>query len=201
MHFSNLDAYFHMAARGNKEACEKLYQEFKSRAFKIIRIAINQISNLRGNPTDFTELVDDLFFKTINEYDCVRGSFTNYMEYMLNIRLMYKVQNELIEYANLYAIFSDEFEDNTPIECIADPNQPTVASEVAVKNFKSYISSRDRSKTLKDRRKDKILLMTYLGFTQKEICKEMRLTIGELRGYLKKIQEDEDVINFKLEIK
>ena len=201
MHCQNLDAYFHMAAQGNKDAYGVLYEEFRNRAFKIIRIAISQMSNLTGNPADFSEIVDEMFFKIINEYDWERGSFSNYVEYALNHRLIFKVQNELIEYANQYAIFAEEFEDNTVIECLADPNQRTIQSEVAVNNFKAYISSKDRSKTLKDRKRDKILLMQYLGYTYSEICKELKLTIGELRGYIKKIQEDEDIINFKLELK
>ena len=69
MHCHNLDAYFRLAAHGNKEAYQKLYAEVRRRADVIVQVTLNQISNLSGNPADFSDYIDTLFFKMINEYD------------------------------------------------------------------------------------------------------------------------------------
>lgn len=201
MHFSMLDAYFHMAAQGNKEAYDKLYQSFKNQALAVIGYTLKQIGNFTGNPSDFSDYVDILFFRAINEYEADRGSFCNYVDYILNIRVSGKVNNTVYEYlANCVAI-KEETEDIKRIETIADPNQQTVASEVVINNFKSRISSPKIYGSAKERTREKVLLLQYAGYNNREICRELKISLGELRGHIKKIQEDGEIINFKLELK
>ena len=68
MHSPNLDACFYLASHGNKEAYQKLYEEFRKRAEKTIKIAQHPFSNLSGNQLDFSDITDCLFFKIINEF-------------------------------------------------------------------------------------------------------------------------------------
>ncbi|MBR4377937.1 MAG: helix-turn-helix domain-containing protein [Bacilli bacterium] len=201
MHCQTLDAYFYMAAHGNKEAYQKLYAEVKRRAEVTVSITLSQISNLTGNPIDFSDFIDTLFFKMINEYDNDRGSFSNYVDYTFSHRLTSKVQYDGIEYANLIAAFNSSFDDSNTIESFADPNQKIISEEIAVTNFKARISSPDRTKTIYNRTVDRILAMHYLGFSIKEICETLKLSLSQYRSYIKKIKEEDRVINFKLEMK
>ena len=201
MHFSWLDAYFHMAAQGDKEANTKLYKEFKNRANAQIRLAVQQISNFTGNPGDFSDYIDNIYFRTINEYDSEKGSFSYYTDYILTHRLIPKVQNQIIQDINLYTCLDESFQKHKPIELMADPNQKPIGSDIAIKSFKHRIASPGRYRNAEERLRDKVLLLQYAGFSNTEICKELNMTMGELRWQLKKIKEETDVINFKLEMK
>lgn len=201
MHCHNLDAYFRLAAHGNKEAYQKLYAEVRKRADVIVQVTLNQISNLSGNPVDFSDYIDTLFFKMINEYDSNRGSFSNYVDYTFAHRLTAKVQCEAIDYSNQVALLDESFNDAKAVELIADPNQKSIQKEIALKNFKAHISSPSRYKTIYNRTVDRILIMQYLGFSIKEICKALKLSLSQYRSYIRKMKDDQKVVNFKLEMK
>ena len=201
MHCSNLDAYFYMAAQGDKEANQLLYLEFKKRAETVVQITMSKIQNFTVNPVDFSDYIDYLFFRSIREYEMERGSFSNYVDYVLKMRLSAKVQSDVIGYANHYILNDNWFNDRTTLESMSDPDQPTLGNEVAVENFKQSISSPGRYLSNTDRLRNKIIMMQYVGYSNTEICKELHITQGTLRGHLEKIKKDERVINFKLEMK
>ena len=201
MHFCKLDAYFRVAAQGNDEAYLKLYDEFRLRAKNTIITTINQNPNFAGNPEDFMDLIDKLFFSAINDYDAERGSFSGFVDYILTKRLANKVQNEIYAQLNTYAPLDKSFDGHSPIELIADPSQKPITSDIAVKNFRAQISSPAIHKTKVAKIKDRILLLQYAGYSIREICHELNLTMGQLRGYLKKIKEDDEIENFNLEMK
>ena len=200
MHHAEIDACFHLAAHGNKEAYQKLYNEFRRRAELRINIIVSQMTILSGNPIDFSDLIDSLFFKLINEYNYDRGSFSNFMEYTFSHRLTSKVQSVAFAYQNQIAAIGSNNDFQT-IETLADPTQRTIQEEIALKNFKTRISSPNRNKKLVDRTMDKILAMQYAGLSTKEICERLNLSPARYRNYIKKIQDDDRVINFKLEMK
>lgn len=200
MHHADIDACFHLAAHGNKEAYQKLYNEFRRRAELRINIIVSQMTILSGNPIDFSDLIDSLFFKLINEYNYDRGSFSNFMEYTFSHRLTSKVQSVAFAYQNQIAAIGSNNDFQT-IETLADPTQRTIQEEIALKNFKTRISSPNRNKKLVDRTMDKILAMQYAGLSTKEICERLNLSPARYRNYIKKIQDDDRVINFKLEMK
>lgn len=200
MHHAEIDACFHLAAHGNKEAYQKLYNEFRKRAETRIEIILNQMKILSGNPIDFSDLIDSLFFKLINEYNYDRGSFSNFMEYTFSHRLTSKVQSTAFAYQNQIAAIGGN-NDFQSIETLADPTQRTIQEEIALKNFKKRISTPNRNKTIADRTIDRILAMQYVGLSAKEICESLKLTPAKYRTYIKKIQDDNRVINFKLEMK
>ena len=200
MHHADIDACFHLAAHGNKEAYQKLYNEFRRRAELRINIIVSQMTILSGNPIDFLDLIDSLFFKLINEYNYDRGSFSNFMEYTFSHRLTSKVQSVAFAYQNQIAAIGSNNDFQT-IETLADPTQRTIQEEIALKNFKTRISSPNRNKKLVDRTMDKILAMQYAGLSTKEICERLNLSPARYRNYIKKIQDDDRVINFKLEMK
>ena len=141
-----------------------------------------------------------LFFKLINEYNYDRGSFSNFMEYTFSHRLTSKVQSVAFAYQNQIAAIGSNNDFQT-IETLADPTQRTIQEEIALKNFKTRISSPNRNKKLVDRTMDKILAMQYAGLSTKEICERLNLSPARYRNYIKKIQDDDRVINFKLEMK
>ena len=200
MRFSNWDAYFHMAAHGDKEAYQFLYKQFANKAKYIIRIALKEYTNLVVNPEDFCEFIDYLFLRIINEYDFNRGAFRKYCDYVMTVRIRNEILRRISEYSNQTFFFGVPDEEQM-IEQLPDPNQVPIQREVTIDSMKAYISSPLRKKSKEDRIKTKILLLHYAGYKQVEMCKELKMTLGELRGYLKKIQEDEDIINFNLEMK
>ena len=155
---------------------------------------------LSGNPIDFSDLIDSLFFKLINEYNFDRGSFSNFMEYTFSHRLTSKVQSVAFAYQNQIAAIGSNNDFQT-IETLADPTQRTIQEEIALNNFKKRISTPNRNKTIADRTIDRILAMQYVGLSAKEICEILKLTPAKYRTYIKKIQDDNRVINFKLEMK
>lgn len=197
----SLDAYFHMAAHGDEGAHQILYNYFKSRANQFIKIALDKMPKYQVNPADFADFVDILYFKILNDYDPNRGSVSNYIEYVLNRRLVPKVQQILIEESEQYTNFNEQRECNEPIETYADPNQKSFLEDIAINDFKLKISSPGNKKSNFKKMRDKILAMSYAGFTIKEICNELNITVSEYRWLLKKMKEDPDIINFKLEMK
>ena len=201
MHYPKLDAYFHVAAHGNKEAYQKLYAEFKKRAETCIQVTVSQMANFIGNPVDFTDLIDILFFKVINEYDIKRGTFSNYVDYIFSHRLVFKVQEILISYANQIADVDRMLDDSKAIEALSDPNQRTIPDEIAIKDFKARISSPNKNKKFVERITDKVMTLQYMGFTNKEIRQLLKLTNSQLRTHIERIRNDKKVVNFKLEMK
>ena len=117
------------------------------------------------------------------------------------MRLTAKVQSDVIGYADHYILNDKWFNDRTILESMSDPNQPTLENEVAVESFKQSISSPGRYLNNSDRIRNKIIMMQYVGYSNTEICKELNITLGTLRGHLEKIKKDDRVINFKLEMK
>ena len=201
MHYRNLDAYYYMASKGNKEAYYELYKEFRKRANSLIRITLNQMSNYTEIPVDFSDFIDTQFFRAINEYEVEKGNFTYYVDYILKLRIPSKIKSIVVEYANLYAQVEAKSADTRVIELMADPNQQSLQSEVARDRFKASITSPLKNMSNVDRLRNRIMLLQYAEYSNKEICEQLHLTVGELRGHLEKIKKDKRVVKLKLEMK
>ena len=201
MHFSKMDAYYYLATQGDSEALKTLYKEFLQKAAKLTYNCLKSCSNYSGNPDDFWDFVDKMFFRMLNEYEPEKGQFCTFLEYVVSKRIGSQVSTQLAETASKYTDMSDDFEGKGGIEGIADPNQVPIVSDIAMTNFKYQISSKSRNKTNAERIRDKILLLQYSGYTSNEICEYLNITYGQLRTYLKNIQKDRTIINLKLDLK
>ena len=201
MHFSKLDAYYHLATQGDSEAYDSLYKEFTSKANNLISSIIKNYSFYAGIPADFSDLIDKIFFRVLREYDMNRSSFSSYVEFVFNTRLANNVTSIILDSMNDFKLLDDMFEEQNFIDAAADPNQIPITKDIAIQNFTYKIASPNKSKSKKERIRDKILLLQYKGYTNVEICKVLNITLGQLRGYQKQISKDKDIINFKLEMK
>lgn len=196
-----IDAYFYMATKGDKRAYENLYSDFVKRAKKVIRTVCHISTKFSGIPEDFSDLIDKYFFQILNEYDSERGSFSNFVDYILTKRFFYNVQTLFIERMNNSFSLDDEFDGSKSIELVEDPSQTSIQSDIMLNNFKQRIASSNRYRTQEERTQNKILMLQYAGYSNYEIAKQLKMTIGELRGFLKKIRSDNDIVNLKLELK
>ena len=201
MHLSHLDAYFHAASHGDKEAFEELYQMFRKRALNYVLVALHEIQKYTGISKDFLDYIDSLFFKTINDYDLDRGTFSNYVDYVFKTRLIPKIQKMVVDNINRYVSLDESFDDNKAVELLADPDALPISKQIAKDNVQLRMSSNNKRISNTDRLRNKIMLYEYAGYSKVEICKELGITIGELRGHLSKLKEDDEMINFNLEMK
>ena len=202
MHFSNMDAYFHLASHGDEQALSLLYKEFVNKAEASIRLLGSNYSKNRIFPEDFCDYIDFLFFKILSEYDNERGSFSRYIEFVLSTRLRTKVMEAIMEDKPVY-MNCDDSDDGTinPIEIIKDPNEVPMLSNIVIDNFKATIASPNKNRTNSERTRNKVLMMQIAGYNNSEICRKLNLTPGELRGIIHRMDEDEEMINLKLELK
>ena len=198
----DIDRYFHMATHGDNEAYKMLYKEFVDRANVVIRNAIRINSKFMGIPNDFCDLIDDLFFEAINQFEQEKKSFSSYVDYLLSHRLGGAVKNEV---HNLQSYMADiDFDDNEEvksIELLPDPIQPSIQNEIAILDFKQAIASPNKHKSNERRLRDKVLVLKYAGLNNNEICKKLNLTYSQVRLILQKAEDDEDLSNIKLELK
>ena len=201
MHFSKMDAYYYLATQGDPEALKILYNEFLEKASKLTYTYIKSFPNYSGNPDDFWEFVNKMFFRMLNEYEPEKGQFCTFLEYVISKRIGGQVSTKLVDNVNKFADINDDFEGRGGIEGIPDPNQLPIVTDIAMSNFKYQISSKSRNKTRTERIRDKILLLQYSGYSNLEICEFLNITYGQLRTYLKNIQKDKTMINLKLDLK
>lgn len=202
MHFTNLDACYYLASIGNKEAYNLLYECFVFKAK--MEVAINGY-DLRKNSefsANFDDLVNELFFKTINSYSEEKGSFSNYCTYCFRTRLV----NEI---AKVWSELNQEYSDAdlNDSECaltaneIMDPDYPSIRHDIEIANFRYRISSCNRNATPKKRIVNKVVLMIYAGFKAGEIMKTLKLSKSQYRSIMQRIKKDDDIANLKLEMK
>lgn len=200
MHFSKLDAFFHVASQGSHEAYELLYNEYLYRA----KIKINLISDNRlkftGFNEDFHQVLDEIFLNILNDYDSTKGSFTYFVDYVLNLRLPPKVISELQRRSRNYQVKNEDGED-MDIEDFADPYQSPITTEVAMENFKLRVSSSNKHESNKTRIVNKVIMLKYVGFNNREICECLKITDAHLRKYLEIAKKSKDNEEFKLDLK
>lgn len=200
MHFSKLDAFFHVASQGSREAYQYLYSEFIYRA----KIKINQLVNnnlkFTGFSEDFHQYLDELFLDALNDFDGTKGSFTYFIDYVLNLRLPPKVAVEMRKRYKICQLKNENGE-YMDIECLEDPNQNSISKDIAIEEFKYRISSPNRNSSNYDRLQNKIAMMKYAGYTKAEILEKLRISDTLFRRCLKQIQNNKDNIDFKLELK
>ena len=202
MHLVNLDAYFRLASRGDKEALNVLYKQFKESARIEMLAAKKNSSNLAEIPEDFDDFIDNLFFAILNDYDPDRGSFTWYVSYILQKKFSPKVKKAVID-AQQQTLTKDLIEEEliSFIDNIADPNQLKPSSELAISDFKYKIASPGRHLSKNEKLQQKIMLLQYAGFSNSEICTKLNLTKTMLRYQKSKIKEDDVMLNLKLDLK
>ena len=191
-----------MAAHGDSKAFDELYIVFLKKCKIIIRNSINLYSNFPVNSVDFHELIDKTFMRLLADYDCQKGSFSTFLEYVLENRFASKVKEMLFEYCSTYA---PEFElDGTakPIEQFQDPNQIHPYVDTLLQNFKFKMASSNRHpKNSRRRKRRNVLLMLYAGYSPTEIAKLLNMTLSQVRTLQKSIKDDEEMNNLKLELK
>ena len=201
MHFTKLDAYFYMAAQGDPEAFEYLYEEFSVRAKNMIKIILSLSPNYARNPEDFYYLIDNDFCYVLNTYYPEKGYFSNYVDYFCKTRFAGRIKELLVDEVTNLADFDKNLDQMTSIERMPDPNQIPMSSELAISNFKYKIATPRKDKTNLQRITDKIILLQYAGFSNAEICKHLKMTYSQLRTVLSRIHEQRDIINLKLDLK
>lgn len=201
MHFIKLDAYYHLATQGDREALKFLYKDFFNKAKLIAKSCISSYTNYSGNPDDFWVLIDKMFFRMLNDYDSTKGTFASYVEYVSCKKLAAEIASTLALEVSNYAYICTDIEEYFGIENLPDPDQIPMQTDIAMEKFKYVISSKNRNKTNFERIRDKILLLQYSGFSNVEICEHLNITYSQLRTHLKNIQDDRVVINLKMELK
>ena len=202
MHLFYLDAYFHLASKGDKEALNTLYQMFLESAQIEMYTAKKNSSKLLGIPEDFSIFLDDLFFSILNDYDPDRGSFRWYVSYVLEKKFSPKVKQSVVELQR-NCVIRDEYPTEVifGIDDVPDPGQLELSSDLALDNFKCMIASPLKHQTKIERLQSKILLLQYAGYSKKEICDELNITRGILRYQLEQIRDGHTMINLKLDLK
>ena len=201
MRSSEIDSLFQRAKQGDKDAYWTLYQEFVRRANIIINATIKATPKFTGFPEDFCDMIDELFFKTIKEYNFRYGPFSKYLNKALQWRLVTLIRKYIAE-TQIYRVdIAYDDIDAESIEQLADPNQSNMPTELAFDNFKAKIASPNRHKTLEQRQKDKILLLQYAGYSYKEICKYLKIPYSSLRRIVEDMRTDKDIMSIKLDLK
>ena len=201
MHFTRMDAYYHLTTLGDHEAYQILYSEFLNKARNLIRLIGKSCSNFTVNPGDFSQFIDSLFFRAINEFNPLKGTFSSYVEFIFSYRLTDYVRNKLIQEANTFAPIENSFGEACSIELIPDPNQPSITTELIKNNFTYKIASKRNNKTFVERITDKILLLQYAGYKDSEICRALKISVAKLRKYKKLIENNDEIVNLKLDLK
>ena len=202
MHCQSLDAYFYLATKGDDYAYYKLYEGFVSWCNFAIRSVVQKTSNFQGFSEDFSDIIDNLFFKTIRDHDDEKGSFTFFANYIIKTRLLPKVLDVVALIQNKCSDIDPLLNNNHSFEdVLPDPNQKSIHHEIAINDFKCKISSPNNHKSKDNRVIDKILLLQYAGFKNAEICSYLNCTYSQLRRYLEKIKNDDVLINFKINLK
>lgn len=202
MHYQSLDAYFYLATKGDEYAYYKLYEGFVSWCHFAIKSIVEKTSNFQGFPEDFTEIIDNIFFKTLRDHDEEKGSFTFFANYIIKTRLLPKVLDVVALIQNNSSDIDSLLNNNHTFEdVLADPNQKSIHQEIALNDFKYKISSPSNRKSKDDRVIDKILLLQYAGFKNSEICSHLKCTYAQLRRYIEKIKNNDTLINFKINLK
>jgi len=201
MHKNDINKFFHMATHGDKEAYKLLYKEFVNRANLVVLNTVKNNSNFSGFPGDFCDLIDDLFFKAINEYEPEKRSFSSYVDYLFSHRLANAVRSEIHDIESYIADVDYEDENIKSIELLSDPQQPTLQNEIAMNNFKVLVASPNKHKSKDRRLRDKVLTFKYAGYNNQEICNKLNLSYSQLRRILVKAEDDDDIANIKLDLK
>ena len=200
MHFSLLDAFFHVATQGSQEAYRLLYNEFLNRARGKINLAADNSLKFTGFSEDLLQFVDELFLNILSDYDSTKGSFAFFADYVLNLRIPSKVAAMVQKRHKTYQVKNENGED-MDIEDFADPHQNSISYEVAMEDFRLRISSPNRYITNDQRMQNKISMMRYAGYKKIEICKMLKISEGTLRKYLKLIKNSDASDDFKLDLK
>ena len=202
MRFVRLDAFFHMASQGSEEGMKSLYYFFSKRAKIKIRMAFKKYKYIRLNIDDFTELIDDVFFKSLNEYDETKGSFDAYADFLMDKRIVLKAINQVFsELDNEITLVDVNGAERDPGDLLADPDHLSILTDINVNDFLLKISSNNKGKDKEEKMKNKILLLRYAGYKNNEIAKYLKITYGQLRYYIKKLSEDESIEKLKLDLK
>ena len=198
----DIDRYFHMATHGDNEAYKLLYKEFVNRANIVIHNTIKTNSKFTGIPADFCDVIDDLFFQAINEFEQEKKSFSAYVDYLFSHRLVGAVKTEIhrIQSYMTDVDYTDD-EEVKSIELLSDPTQPSIQNELVLEDFKQTIASPNKHKPKNKRIRDKVLILQYAGFKNNEICKALKITYPQLRRILMKMEKDEEITNIKLDLK
>lgn len=202
MRFSNLDAFYHVAAKGNQEVYNLLYKEFQSLSIKAIDRSMLASMKSTEIHDDFLDYIDTLFLKTINDYDESKGTFSHFCDYIINHKIVMKINEVVGQNKNFHFSLDDIVaDDKTFNDIMCDADAPSIQDELVFEKFKFMISSPKRNLTKEKRLANKIMEYRYYGYNDKEICKILKVTPGVFRGIVKRLNDDEEVNNFKLELK
>jgi len=201
MHTNDLDAFFHMASHGNKEAYNSLYESFVKQANKVVVSTVKRNTNFKGFPGDFCDLIDDLFFKAINEFEPEKGPFSAFANWLFDRRLKNAVLKEIIDIQNFTKTTDYEDSEYNEIENLPDTKSSSITNQITLNNFELHICSPNAHKNNYTRRRDKVLALQYAGYNMNEISKILNLPYPTVRGILEKAREDDDICNIKLDLK
>ena len=202
MHFSDLDAYFHMAAHGNQEAYQFLYKEFFSKAERALKSAGYNLTKYPGIHGDFVDLTDNEFLNCLNDYDSEKGNFSHFFDFILTARVV----PEAIELICRWATKKIDLDYEEAEMVMAEKETPQSYSKkrtdsYAISNFRLRMSSSAQRLSNEERLERKFLLLTYAGCKAGEIKKKMKITDSQYRTLLQKVRDGEEITKLKLELK
>ena len=198
---NTFDLYFHLASHGNKEAYNLLYEAFIQKANLVVISTFKNNSKYMGFSDDFCGIIDDLFFYAINNFEPEKTSFSTFVDYLLYHKLVGAVKSEIHRIQTYVAEIDFDDNDVNGIELVSDPIQPSIQSEILIKNFQLSIASPNKNKTQKRRLRDRVLILQYAGYKNKEICEKLKITYAQLRRIYEKMKDDEELLNIKLDLK
>ena len=197
----NMDALFYLVTQGDLNAFSDLRDWFVKKAKIFLLAELNKLGKDLGIPLDFEEFYDEIFIKIISDYNEERSSFSHYCYYIFEHKLLYYfLTASARNYSNTFSLDETTEFGNSYLEMVEDSNCTSIGSDIAINNFKYQISS-PSSENNAAKRKNRILMLKYAGYKDTEICKILRITPGVYRNLIKNYQNDEDLVNFKLELK
>lgn len=197
-----MDAYYYLASQGDKEAYKILLKEFTKKAEYTITNVLNQYKNYPGNLEDFREYIGLIFLKTTSEYNSDKGSFTWFVKYVLCFKFERKISGQLLSGCKFsYSLNESIDESRTYLDMIEDPRNESMFGKIAIENFTYTIASPNRKLKKADRLRNKVILLSMAGYNKTEISKKLNISMGKVREIIRKFDEDDELVNLKLELK
>ena len=121
---------------------------------------------------------------------------------MINLKMINKIKKDILDNQNMIAFEkTDEAELSNFIDTLPDPSQVSIVEDLAVSNFKLTISSPKKGVARSEKIYNKIILLQYAGYNNREIAEKLKISPGRLRTYVKRIKDDDSIINLKMNLK
>lgn len=194
MKYNDIDAYFVMASMGDDYAYRQIFIYFYNESQKVIKGVLNSSSCRNINSEEFSEYISILFLEAINDYDSDRAPFSLFAKYLVQLKLVRRVVQFVDTHNNrVVSLNENAEEDITYLDLIED--------KTLSKEFKYSIASKDHKRTRRENLVNKVKVMLYAGYNQREICEQLKLSRSQVRQLIIECRNDPSIIDLKLELK